>query len=639
MSEKPVKSKSKKTKIYTAIAFIVLFVGLMFFLFSGGNISILKEAFTAQDSAEVRASLEKFGWKGYVTLGSLSMLQVVFTFLPAEPVQVISGISFGFWKGSLICFVGVIAGNTIIYILYKIYGQKLTEYFQSNAEFDFDQARRSSKISLIVFILYFLPAIPYGMICLFTASLNFKYPKYIVLTSLGSLPSIFIGVGLGHMAIASSWILSLVVFAVLVALLVILFKNRSKVFKKVNEFMRSREAKSKAPKRGNRLIWHLSSFGSKIVYGGKIKVRLKNNVGRLEHPSIVLCNHGSFIDFVYAGRLLIKERPNFVVARLYFYHKRLGKLLRSLGCIPKSMFTADIENAKQCMRVLSSDGILTMMPEARLSTVGEFEGIQASTYRFIQRSGVTVYTLRLNGDYFANPKWGDGARKGSLVEAELNPLLTAEEVKQISLEDLKARVEAALGYNEFEWLETHPELHYKSKTLAEGLENVLCLCPKCGAWHAFKAEGHTLTCEKCGMQATLDDRYAFVDDAPFENFAKWYAWQCAELKKSIVGNPDYSLESKVELRHSSKDGKNLTRAAGEGVCTLNRTGLKYVGTRDGEQVEKFFPMSQIYRLLFGAGEDFEIYEGKEIWYFRPEDRRSCVIWYIASGILEEACEK
>ena len=639
MSEKPVKSKSKKTKIYTAIAFIVLFVGLMFFLFSGGNISILKEAFTAQDSAEVRASLEKFGWKGYVTLGSLSMLQVVFTFLPAEPVQVISGISFGFWKGSLICFVGVIAGNTIIYILYKIYGQKLTEYFQSNAEFDFDQARRSSKISLIVFILYFLPAIPYGMICLFTASLNYKYPKYIVLTSLGSLPSIFIGVGLGHMAIASSWILSLVVFAVLVALLVILFKNRSKVFKKVNEFMRSREAKSKAPKRGNRLIWHLSSFGSKIVYGGKIKVRLKNNVGRLEHPSIVLCNHGSFIDFVYAGRLLIKERPNFVVARLYFYHKRLGKLLRSLGCIPKSMFTADIENAKQCMRVLSSDGILTMMPEARLSTVGEFEGIQASTYRFIQRSGVTVYTLRLNGDYFANPKWGDGARKGSLVEAELNPLLTAEEVKQISLEDLKARVEAALGYNEFEWLETHPELHYKSKTLAEGLENVLCLCPKCGAWHAFKAEGHTLTCEKCGMQATLDDRYAFVDDAPFENFAKWYAWQCAELKKSIVGNPDYSLESKVELRHSSKDGKNLTRAAGEGVCTLNRTGLKYVGTRDGEQVEKFFPMSQIYRLLFGAGEDFEIYEGKEIWYFRPEDRRSCVIWYIASGILEEACEK
>ena len=35
----------------------------------------------------------------------------------------------------------------------------------------------------------------------------------------------------------------------------------------------------------------------------------------------------------------------------------------------------------------------------------------------------------------------------------------------------------------------------------------------------------------------------------------------------------------------------------------------------GKEIEKFFPMSQIYRLLFGAGVDFEIYEGKEIWFF------------------------
>ena len=637
MTEKS--KKSKKLKIYTAVAFLVLFVGLMFFLFSGGNLSILKEAFSAEDSDAVRESLEKFGWRGYITLGSLSMLQVVFTFLPAEPVQVISGISFGFWKGSLICFAGVVAGNTLIYVLYKIYGQKLTEYFQSNAEFDFDQARRSSKIALIVFILYFLPAIPYGMICLFTASLDYKYPKYILLTSLGSLPSIFIGVGLGHMAIASSWILSLVVFCVLVAILVVLFKNRSKVFKKINEFMRTREANAKMIKKPNRFVWNACNFGAKLAYSSKIKVRLTNNVGKLERPAIVLCNHGSFIDFVYAGRMLTKERPNFVAARLYSYHKYLGKLLKYLGCIPKSMFSADLENVKQCMRVISTGGVLAMMPEARLSTVGEFEGIQDSTYRFIQRMNVAVYTIRMNGDYLADPKWGDGARKGAFVEAELNPLLKAGEAKELSLEELQARIEGAIGYNEFAWLESHPEIHYKSKTLAEGLENVLCLCPKCKAMHSMKTEGHRVMCEKCGMEATLDDRYAFVDGEPFKNFAEWYRWQSEVLKKEVLENPEYRLESKVELRHSSKDGKQFTRLAGEGVCTLDRTGLKYVGTRDGEEVEKFFPMSQIYRLLFGAGADFEIYEGKEIWYFVPEDTRSCVIWYIVSGILEESSKQ
>ena len=31
----------------------------------------------------------------------------------------------------------------------------------------------------------------------------------------------------------------------------------------------------------------------------------------------------------------------------------------------------------------------------------------------------------------------------------------------------------------------------------------------------------------------------------------------------------------------------------------------------------------------------EIYEGKEIWFFVPEDTRSSVLWYVASQILKE----
>ena len=155
------------------------------------------------------------------------------------------------WKGALVCLIGVIVGNTIIYILHKIYGQKLTKYFKTNAEFDFDAAAQSGKIALIVFILYFLPAIPYGLICFFTASIGIKYPKYIVLTTLGAIPSILIGVGLGHVAMASSWIISIIVFIVLLALLMILFKNKSKVFKKVNEFVKKRSNKLK---KTNRLL-------------------------------------------------------------------------------------------------------------------------------------------------------------------------------------------------------------------------------------------------------------------------------------------------------------------------------------------------------------------------------------------------
>lgn len=627
-------SKKKKLKIYAALVFLALFAGIMAFLFSGDSIEILKEVFKEDvTKEEVRAALEKFGVKGYVTIGLLSMLQVLFPFVPAEPVQVVAGMSFGFVRGSLICLLGLVVGCSIVYVLYKIYGDKLTDYFETNAEFDFDAARRSVKVVLVVLILSVLPAIPYGVICLFAASLNLKYPRYVFLMALGSLPSIFVDVGLGEVALGTSWVVSIIVFVVLVVLLVLMLRFKKKIFKLVNEFMKKQE-KNAALQRGSRLTWATLAFGSKIVYDGKIKLRVKRHVKKLERPAIVLCNHGSFIDFVFAGRILRKERPHFVAARLYTYHKTLGKIMRGMGCLPKSMFTVDLENAKSCVRMLANGEVLALLPEARLSTVGKFEGVQASTYRFIQRSGVPVYALRMHGSYFAKPKWGVSTRRGAVVEAELSPLFEKGETKTLSLEEIASRVENAIGYNEWDWLENRPKIRYKDKRLAEGLENILYLCPKCGAKYAGFAKGKTLYCGVCGAQTTIDERYAFEKGAPFENLEKWYAWQTQEMAKELAQNPDFKLESKVELRHSSVDGKSFTRHAGEGVCTLDRTGLRYVGTRDGKQEEKFFPIEQIYRLLFGAGEDFEIYEGKEIWYFVPENRRSAVAWYIASGLLK-----
>ena len=625
--------KSKKVKLWVTIAFVFVFIGLMFFLFSGKNFDIIKSLFRSDiTKEEVQATLSQLGVKAYVTLGILSMLQVVLTFLPAEPVQVMAGISLGLWKGVLVCTIGVIIGNTIIYILYKVYGQKLTNYFKTNAEFDFESASKSNLVALIVFILYFLPAIPYGLICFFAASLGMKYPKYIILTTLGAIPSVFIGVGLGHVAMSSSWIISIVVFVVLLALLMVLFKNKSKVFKKINDFIKSHKNKVK---RCNKPLYDTVVFGTKLIYDRKVKIKWSKEVKKIEKPSIVLCTHGSFNDFVYVARILRKERPNFIAARLYFFHNKAGYWMKAGGCIPKSMFTADFDNAKACMKVIAQGGALVMMPEARLSTAGKFEDIQDSTYKFLQKMGVSVYTCVVDGDYFANPKWGNGTRKGGLVEVTLKKLFDKEEIKNLSTDELKDRTEKALYYNDFEWINKHPDVHYKSTSLAEGLQNVLYLCPKCGKYHTITTSGMVITCSACGETFTLNDRYYFTEQNPFNHFGEWYDWQKDVVRKEILSNPDFKLTSKVELRHGSKDGKTFTRHAGEGVCTLDRSGLTYEGTRDGETIQKVFPMNTIYRLLFGAGEDFEIYEGKEIWYFVPEEKRSCVLWYVVSELLNQ----
>ena len=390
----------------------------------------------------------------------------------------------------------------------------------------------------------------------------------------------------------------------------------------------------------NNTVQKPNGFVLGIVYG-RLKfyyflcgVRMKavNRVGTPENPSIILCNHGSFIDFIFAAKLLRKYKPNFIIARLYFYDNLLRWLLETVGGFPKSMFTLDTASTKNCLRVLKSGGILAMMPEARLSTAGRFEDIQESTYSFIKKSAVPVYTVKFSGDYLADPKWGKGFRRGAVVEAEFDILYTAQEVKDLSVQEIKKGVEKRLYYDEFQWLEARPEIRYHARHMAEGIENILTVCPVCGEKYTITTQKDKIFCEKCGYLTSLDSRYAFTGDFRFQNLAQWYDWQKALLQKEIAENPDYQMTSKVQLRLPS-NGRGLTRSAGQGVCTLSREGLNYRGTKDAESVDITFPLSHIYRLLFGAGVNFELYNGTEILFFVPEEKRSAVDWYLASMIL------
>lgn len=398
-----------------------------------------------------------------------------------------------------------------------------------------------------------------------------------------------------------------------------------------------KERKAKRPitvQRPNGLVRN-TVYGALRLYllACGIKLRVTNRCGALpDMPSVVLCNHGSFVDFVYAAVILWKRCPHFVVARLYFYHNILGWALRKVGCFPKSMFTLDTESTKNCLRVLKNGEVLTMMPEARLSTAGRFEDIQESTFSFLKKAKVPVYTLKLRGDYFADPKWGKGVRRGAVVEAELDILFTPQELAALSVEQIRTAVEQRLDYDEFRWLQTRPELRYRSRKLAEGLENVLTLCPVCGEKYTVTTKGTQILCKNCGKLTSLDDRYGFTKGFRFENFAQWYQWQKDVMRQQVLEDANFALRSQVELRLPG-NGWSLTRSAGNGVCVLDRNGLRYTGTKDGEKVDVLFPLTQIYRLLFGAGENFELYNGKQIWYFVPQVKQSSVDWYMASMIL------
>ncbi len=638
--------KSKRALKISLLVLFMLTIGLLLlFLFSGENSDILRRVFTEDMTREeIKDALRDFGIRGYITISLLSMLQVILTVFPAEPVQVLGGVAFGFLRGLAAYMFGMIIANTILYVLYKIYGTRLNRFFENNLDLDLERVSGSGRVMLVIFLLYFLPAIPYGMICIFAASMRMKYPRYILITSVAALPSACIGVGLGHIAMSTGSLITGIILGVVVALLVVFIIKRKKIMKWINDIIhRASEPHTTKTKvrKYPKILLAIAEFVARIIYFLKgVKIRLKKPKEKIKGPAIVLCNHGAFSDFVYAGMLLRKSMPNFITARLYFCHRWFARLLRTFGCFPKSMFALDIESIKNCRRVINRGGVLAMMPEARLSTAGQFEDIQPSTYSFIKQMGVDVYVVKISGDYLASPKWGNGLRRGSLVEAELFPLFTKEELLELTPEQIGKTIEEKLYYDELRWLKSKPNIRYKSKRLAEGLENILAVCPRCNGRHTLKTKGNTLFCEKCDLSLTLTDRYELTgDNPPHTSFTEWYNWQCELIAGEVLSNPDFTLSDRVTLKLPSIDGKRLLRVAGSGECTLTREGLTYRGTLDGGEVEKHFPMEKIYRLLFGAGENFEIYEAQTIYYFVPTDTRSAVMWYIVSKILKDEAER
>ena len=630
-------------KIFIAAAILIVLTLIAVFLFTGNNFRLIKSLFDSRITEDqLRQTTHQLGIGGYLTITLLSALQVLCPFLPAQPLQVLSGIAFGLPIGAACCILGFFLGSSGMFLLFKLCGNRLQRFFMKDTALDTRALAHSGRISFIVFLLFLIPALPYGMICFFALSIGFSFRRYTLVNMLAVIPSVLVAVALGDMTVGSDPMVTLIVFSLLILAMILLLWKRKALFTWLGHLAAKPPYSSKTVVRKcSKPLLNTIFVGAAIFYRLKgIRVKTENKVGKLpKGPCVVLCNHGSFIDFYYSVRLLRRYDFNFVAARLYFYHRLLGRLMKRLGCFPKSMFTNDLESTKNCMKVIREGRVLVMMPEARLSTVGEFEDIQDRTYSFLKKLNVPVYTIKISGDYFSNPKWGHGMRRGSRVEAVLDILYTPEQLAQMDAQAIGAGVVERLNYDEFAWLAQRPNIHYKDKTLAEGLENILTLCPVCGKKHTIQTKGREISCEHCGTLTQLNDRYGFVPGFRFETFAQWYHWQKEQMQVSIDTDPDFCLTSNVEYRLPDPTGKALTRHAGEGICVLNRTGLTYTGTKDGEEFTLHFPILHIYRLLFGAGENFEVYSGSEIQYFVPRERRSAVDWYLASMILYDKTEK
>lgn len=190
------KAKKILFKIFSSLIilfFIFIFIYLIYDLFNP-----LKELLTTGNNLPLKETLDDYGiWK-YIFMILMSSFQVFLTVMPGEPVQILSAITCGPLYGILNCIIGAAIGNTIMYLLVKIFDFKIggKKYQKKTEEYDqyIDKDKPKDMRSKTMFILglYFAPIIPDGVIAYTAVKCDMKFPRYFIVTTLGIIPQVVV---------------------------------------------------------------------------------------------------------------------------------------------------------------------------------------------------------------------------------------------------------------------------------------------------------------------------------------------------------------------------------------------------------------------------------------------------------------
>lgn len=320
---------------------------------------------------------------------------------------------------------------------------------------------------------------------------------------------------------------------------------------------------------------------TKFTYETHGMEKIKKN-----EPCLILMNHSSFIDLKIASKIFFPKPYGIVCTSDGFVGKNI--LMRLLGCIPTQKFVRDVSLIWDIDYLLNKKKVSVLMyPEASYSFDGTATPLPRKMGVLLKKLNVPVVTVITQGAFARDPLYNCLQKRKVKVRADVTCLATKEELKEMSVAQLDAKLNEAFSFDNFRYQQEN-KISIKEDFRADGLNRILYKCPHCLAEGQTVGEGITLTCKNCGKVYTLEE-FGFLqaEDAAFNHIPDWYNWEREEVKKELEDGT-YRLERQVEIG-VLKNTKALYMV-GEGKLTHDENGFKLIGC-DGKLCYEQGPLS------------------------------------------------
>ena len=352
--------------------------------------------------------------------------------------------------------------------------------------------------------------------------------------------------------------------------------------KSYDEVMTIKQPKHHKPKKTN-IFWQtLTKVISKVALRSTTFTHSETGMEKLgkNEPALILMNHSGFTDFEIAYSMLYPRKFNTVAA--YETFMGLEWLMRAIGCFSTRKYIADLQlirDIKYCIEENKSS--VLMYPEAVYTLDGTCVTIPSTLAKFIKMLGVPFCMLKTTGVYLHNPAYSYLKSRNVSIHAELRYVLSPEQIKQMSIEEIQKVVDREFSYDDFRWQkENHIVIDEPFR--AEGLHNILYKCPHCKKEGKMESNGIHLSCSACGKTWELTELgylKSTEGETYFDHVPDWYKWE-RECVQSEILDGKYGFEVPCDimmmvdtkalykvgsgkLSHSMEDGFHLTGCDGK----------------------------------------------------------------------------
>lgn len=300
-----------------------------------------------------------------------------------------------------------------------------------------------------------------------------------------------------------------------------------------------------------RVLIRVLSFFGMLGSGFRYEWLDKDKLGK-DEPCLILMNHTCFLDMEIAQRILFPRPLNIVCSNDGFigFFGIMQHLMRWIGCVATQKYVSDlrlIPDMEYCLKTLKTS--VLMYPEAGYSFDGTATTLPRRMGILLKKLDVPVVMIETFGLYSRNPLYNElQIRKNAKVTAKVRVLFTQEQVRQLSVAELTEGVEAAFGFDHFQWQKENG-LVIDQPFRADGLDRILYKCPHCGAEGHMKGKGIHLSCGSCGKTWQLlpnGQMEALEGETEIAHIPDWYRWERQQVRQEILDGT-YQLDTDVDI--------------------------------------------------------------------------------------------